>query len=455
MAKISRKNFITKMAGATAAGVFMPTLIPSSALGKAGTVAPSNRINIAFIGHGCQSGGHRGDMARNPNTQILAVCDVKLDVLDKVYNEVEGINKGRGIANSLQKTIHYQECLDRDDIDAAFVVTPDHWHVGISLYAILRGKHVYCEKPLTLTVREGRILADAAKKANVRFQTGSQQRSENGFRKAAELVRNGAIGKLKEVYISIGNFPPPLELPETPFPDTFPAYNYDLWLGPTPWRPYHPERVKGDYGGGWRRFWEYGARKEGDWGAHHFDIVQWAMGKDNSGPTKFCPKGTDGVPCRFYQYEKEGVTVFVNPEGNMGQCQFKNKDGVQYKGGGTRGEAIRFVGDAGEVQTNRGDVVKCLPDESLARLALKSGTTRLHPSMSHRQDWIEAIKTGRDTICPAEVGHRTASICHLSAIALRTNRVIHWDPKKEEIIGDPAASAMLDRPRRAPYYLGA
>ena len=448
MEKITRRNFIAKSLSAAAAGVFMPTLIPSSALGKAGTVAPSNRINIAFIGHGCQSGGHRGDMARRPDTQILAVCDVKNDVLDKVYGEVEKINKDRGIANSLQKTIHYQECLDRDDIDAAFVVTPDHWHVGISLYAILRGKHVYCEKPLTLTVREGRILADAAKRANVRFQTGSQQRSEFAFRKAADLVRNGALGKIKEIYISIGNFPPPLELPETPFPESFPKENYDLWLGPTPWRPYHPERVKGDYGGGWRRFWEYGARKEGDWGAHHFDIVQWALGMDHSGPTLFCPKGTDGAPCRFYRYENlPGTpTIYINPPGDMGKGKW---------GGGNRGEAIRFVGDNGELLVNRGNVLKTDPDASLAGLALKSGNLRLHPSMSHREDWVHAIKTGRETICPAEIGHRTASICHLSAIALRTNRVIHWDPKKEQIIGDDMASAMLDRPRRAPYFLGA
>lgn len=442
MSKISRRKFIAKMTGAAAAGVFVPTLIPSSALGKAGTVAPSNRINIAFIGHGCQSGGHRGDMARRPDTQILAVCDVKEDVLDKVYGEVERINKDRGIGDSLQRTIHYQECLDRDDIDAAFIVTPDHWHVAISLYAILRGKHVYCEKPLTLTVREGRILSDAAKRANVRFQTGSQQRSEDAFRKAAELVRNGALGKIKNVYIGIGNFPPPLELPEQEIPKTL---HYDLWLGPTPWRPYHPERVKGDYGGGWRRFWEYGARKEGDWGAHHFDIVQWALGMDHSGPTLFCPMGTDGAPCRFYKYEN-GPTIYINPPGDMDKGQW---------GGGTRGQAIRFVGESGELLVNRGNVLITNPDPALATIALKSGTTRLHPSMSHREDWIHAIKTGRETLCPAEIGHRTASICHLSAIALRTNRTIHWNPEKEEIIGDELASNMLDRPRRAPYFLGA
>ncbi len=445
MKNISRRNFISKAAGAAAAGVFLPTLIPSSALGKAGTVAPSNRINVAFIGHGMQSGGHRGDMARNPKTQILSVCDVKLDVLDRVYGEVERINKDRGIGNSLQKTIHYQEALDRDDIDAAFIVTPDHWHVAISLYAILRGKHVYCEKPLTLTVREGRILSDAAKKANIRFQTGSQQRSEYCFRKAAELVRNGVIGKLKEVYISIGNFPPPLELPEMPFPEWMPKENYDLWLGPTPWRPFHTERVKGDYGGGWRRFWEYGARKEGDWGAHHFDIVQWAKGMDHSGPVKFCPAGTDGVPCRFYQYA-DGTTVYINPPGDMGKGKW---------GGGTRGEAIRFVGESGEVLTNRGNVCKVVPDAALGRQALKPGSTQLHPSMGHRQDWIDAIITGRDTICNAEIGHRTASICHLSSIALRLNRTVNWDPKKEQVIGDDQAASMLDRPRRAPYFLGA
>ncbi|MBR6388850.1 MAG: hypothetical protein IKS15_01850, partial [Opitutales bacterium] len=156
----------------------------------------------------------------------------------------------------------------------------------------------------------------------------------------------------------------------------------------------------------------------------------------------------DGAPCRFYRYDNlPGTpTIYINPPGNMDAGKW---------GGGNRGEAIRFVGENGELLVNRGNVLKTDPDASLAVKALKSGTTRLHPSMSHREDWIQAIKTGRDTICNAEIGHRTASICHLSSIALRLNRVVKWDPKKEQIIGDDQAAAMLDRPRRAPYFLGA
>ncbi len=439
MSKISRRNFLAKAAGAAAAGVFMPTLIPSSALGKGKTVAPSNRINVGVVGNGLQSNGHRNSFADRAETQVIAVCDVNETVLNRVQKDVEARSARRNNLTDYKgcdKYIDYQELIDRDDIDAVVVATPDHWHVAQALYAINRGKAVYCEKPLTLTIEEGRILSDAVKRNKGILQVGSQQRSEWQFRQAAQIVRNGLIGEIKEIYTGIGEFPPPMELPEEPIPDGF---HYDKWLGATPWRPYNSERVKGNFGGGWRRFWEYGERKEGDWGAHHFDIIQWALGMDDSGPTMFCPQGTDGAPCRFYQYEN-GPRVYVNPPGSFN--------------GGTKGQMIRFVGTKGEVRVSRGNKIYSDPPE-LARSAMKSGTVRLHPVTSHHNDWLEAIKTGRDPICTAEIGHRTATICHLSAMALRLNRTINWDPKKEAIIGDEQANSMVSRPRRAPYYLGA
>ncbi len=437
MSKISRRNFLAKAAGAAAAGIVLPTIIPASALGKNGTVAPSNRINCGIIGNGMQSGGHRHNLSSRKETQMLAVCDVKEDVLKRVQEEVNRITGGRNDMSGYKGCdayIDYQELIDRPDIDAVCIVTPDHWHVAQALYAVNRGKAVYCEKPLTLTIEEGRILSDAVKRNGAILQVGSQQRSEWQFRKAAELVRNGKIGKVKEIYTGIGDFRFPAILPEQPIPSTL---HYDKWLGQTPWFPYNEQRIKGDYGGGWRNYWEYGSRKEGDWGAHHYDIIQWALGMDNSGPTTFYPYNeNNGCRCRSYSYDK-GPTVYVNPP-----------DGL------TKGYMIRFVGEEGEIRVSRGGKIETMPF-TLSNSVLEAGSLALHASQNHMTDWVNSIKTGRQPICTAEIGHRTATICHLNAISMRLNRIVKWDPAKEMIIGDEQAKSMQSRPRRAPYFLGA
>ena len=425
--KLSRREFLSKSAGAAAAGVILPTIIPSSALGRDGHIAPSERICCGIIGNGLQSGGHRNGLASRRESQVLAVCDVNMQTAEKAKGEVE--RHGRGECKIYED---YQELIDRDDIDAVCIVTPDHWHVAQALYATNRGKHVYCEKPLTLTIEEGRILSDAVKRNGTMLQVGSQQRSEWQFRRAAELVRNGYIGEVKEIHTNIGEFPAPQILPAQEIPSYL---NYDKWLGQAPWVPYNFERIKGDYGGGWRRYWDYGSRKEGDWGAHHFDIIQWAMNKDDSGPTLFAPKGYEGAEWRFYQYEN-GPRVYVN-SGHM-----------------TKGEMIRFIGSTGEVRVSRGNKLYTEPF-TVAQSALKPGSKVLHPTQNHMQDWLESIKTGRQPLCTAEIGHRTATICHINAFVLRLNRPIKWDPKNEVIIGDEQAKAMQSRSRRAPYFLGA
>jgi predicted dehydrogenase len=426
---LSRREFLTRGTAVLGAAVAIPTFLPSRVFGDA---APSNRITLGMVGMGLQMNGHFRGMLGRDDVQILAVCDVYRARREDAQSEVERTYAGAGASGTYkgcQAYLEYEPLCARPDIDAVFVCTPDHWHAAISLAAFRGGKDVYCEKPMTLTIREGRMMSDTCKQYGRVFQVGSQQRSEQAFRKACEIVRNGWIGQIKTVYTQLGEFAPPMTLPEQPIPEGF---DYDRWLGPTPWYPYNLERVKGDFGGGWRRFWEYGSRKNGDWGAHHFDIIQWALGMDDSGPVKFIPKGWQGTQYQTHVYGN-GVTVLRDhPVAG--------------------GHMIQFIGTEGEVMVSRGDRLDTKPVE-LAGRPLGPNDIHLYESNSHQGNWIDCIRTRRKPVCDVEIGHRTATICQLSGIAERLGRPIQWDPAKEEIVGDPGASRWMDRPRRAPYLL--
>ena len=425
---ISRRKFLERAATI----IIGAQILPSRVLGRGGT-APSNKINMAIIGNGLISEGHRNYFAWCRQTQVMALCDVHQGRLASAKESVEAVNKKRDDVGShpIFTTEDYQEILDRNDIDAVTICTPDHWHVQIALKAIQAGKAVYVEKPMSLTVEEGRILANAVKKANGILQVGSQQRSEWAFRKASELVRNGYIGNVHTIKTNIGEFPPePKDLKEEPIPSGF---NYDKWLGQTPWRPYNPERVLGNYGGGWRRFYEYGIRKEGDWGAHHFDIIQWALGMDDSGPTDFYPEGSNNSEFRHYKYAN-GPVIYIN-------TPMKNN------------HMIHFIGDEGEILVSRNGRIETSP-KFLRDLPMRAQDARLQISNDHRKDFLESILYGKKNICPAEIGHRSATVCHLMSFARRLKTHIRWDPKAEKIIDNPVAASMMSRPRRAPYYLG-
>ena len=398
-----------------------PLYLPSRVLGRNGETGPNSRITVGIVGNGLISGGHRGFALTQPATQVLALCDVNQINLDKALEEAKSKNVTCDVYRDSR------ELCAREDIDAVFVCTPDHWHAAISIDAMRHGKDVYVEKPMTLTIEEGKALRQAARRYGRILQVGSQQRSNWAFRKAAELVLNGYIGQVKTIVCKLGEFPPATQFVAEPVPATL---DYDRWLGPTPWEPYHSERIKGNYGGGWRRFWEYGSRKNGDWGAHHFDIVQWALGRDDSGPELFVPKGYDGE----FQYH-------VYPNGPK-----------VIRDGDSQGAMIRFIGENGEVHVSRGDLLVTVPG-TLRNLVLKSTDKRLYVSNDHRMDWLDAIKTRQPPICHVGIGCRTAAICQLSGIAERLGRPVRWDPSAEQVCDDPVATRMMDNPRRAPYSL--
>lgn len=407
--------------------ISLPALVPSTVLGQNG---PNSRIGVGLIGMGLIMRGHQNHFTRRPDVQVLAVCDVdrrKREAAKAAVEKVYADQRGQGTYRGCEAYAAFEDVIAREDIDAVVVCTPDHWHAPISTMAMRHGKDVYVQKPMTLTVREGRIMSEVEREYGRILQVGSQQRSNRAFRKACEIVRNGWIGRVHTIYVGLGQFAPPEELPEQPIPEGF---DYDRWLGPTPWYPYNQERVKGNYGGGWRRFWDYGARKNGDWGAHHFDIVQWALGTDHTGPVEFIPKGWEGTEYQTHIYPGGVRVLRDHPD--------------------RKGHMIRFIGTEGEVCVSRGDRLDTVP-ASLKDRPLGATDVHLYESNHHESNWVECIKTRRRPICPAEVGHRTATICHLNAIAERLGRPLRWDPEREEIIGDPEASRWLDRPRRAPY----
>ncbi len=407
---------------ATAFSASAPMILSSRVLGRAGNTGPNSRINIGIVGLGLISKGHRGYCLTQDTTQVVAYCDV--DKKKLVSAMAEAKTKG----TTCEGLDDYRVLCERPDIDAVMVCTPDHWHASISIEAMRNGKDVYVEKPMTLTIEEGKAMRTAAARYGRILQVGSQQRSDNAFRKAAELVRNGYIGKVETIYCQLGEFPPATQFAEEPVPAGF---DYDRWLGPAPWESYNAERTLGNYGGGWRRFWEYGSRKNGDWGAHHFDIVQWALDMDDSGPELFVPKGYQGAPHQYHSYANGPKVI---------------------RDGDSKGAMIRFVGGNGEVHVGRGNAFETTPG-TLKNVVLKSSDVRLYESKDHRKDWLDAIRTRRQPICHVGIGHRTATICHLSGIAERIGRPVKWDPVAEQVIGDPAATRMMDRPRRAPYVL--
>jgi len=420
----SRRAFLQKSSMFALGSMAIPTIMKSSVLGLNGAISPNNKINLGFIG----AGGsivqrHIGFHLSNPAIKPLYICDVHKGKLEKSYNRFK--QQGQG---DVTKVEHFEEVLNDPSVDAVVICTPDHWHVAIAIEAMSKGKDVYVEKPVSLTIEEGKAIVEAEQRYGRIVQVGSQQRSDSNFRRAARLVRNGYIGEIKEIHVKLGKFPAPKlgkieEIPE--------GFNYDKWLGQAPYEPYFNERVRGYWNGGWRCFWEYGSRKNGDWGAHHFDIIQWALGMDESGPTHFVPKGYNGEKYDYYTYDS-GVKVI--------------RDHPKYN------QMITFVGTEGTIGVSRGGKFYS-SNPKLANTSFKNSDQKLYVSNKHEQNWIDSMYSRKQTICPAAVGHRTATICQLAGIAERLERPVHWDPKIQQIVGDEEAKRWMSRPRRAGYEL--
>jgi predicted dehydrogenase len=423
---VTRRQFLKGAATASAA-IAVPYVIPASALGKAGRLAPSERITMGFIGIGNMGGGHLGNFLGIKDVQIVAVCDVdavkRADARQRV-EEQYAAEREAGTFAGCEEYNEFEELLARDDIDAVLIAVPDHWHATVAIAACQAGKDVYCEKPLSLTIREARQMVKAARRYGTVFQTGSQQRSASNFRYACELVRNGRIGKLVKVNVGIGAPSTEKYFPEEPVRE---GLDWERWLGPAPWQPYNAERCSGSYSGGWRLVRDYSGGMTTDWGAHHFDIAQWGMGMDGSGPVEIHPP-----PERY----GEGL-------------EFVYANGVTMERGGANG--ILFTGTDGKVEVNRG-YFKTWPEE-IGTEPIGPSDIHLYESPGHQVDWLNCIRSRRRPICDVAIGASSVTVCHLANIAYWLERPIKWDPENQEIIGDEAAARWLDRPKRAPWRL--
>jgi predicted dehydrogenase len=444
--RLSRRTFL-KRAGAAVAAFH---IIPRTSLGSVERAAPSERLGLGIIGLKKMGRAHVANMLGFKDVQIVAVCDVDTTAREAARRKVEqhyAAARRDGGYSGCAAYNEYERLLARDDVDGVIIATPEHWHAIMTIAACRAGKDVYCEKPLALTIREARAMVRAARRYARVVQTGSQQRSSWEFRHACELVRNGCIGAVKTVHVEVGPCSQPVELPPEPVP---PGFDYERWLGPAPWAPYNQLRCGSYYDDGWRRIRDYSGGKMTDWGAHHFDIVQWGLGMDGSGPVEVIPpKPRPGVNWESLPRIIEGPGA--SPLDPTRGLRYRYTDGVEVIKDGTNG--VRFVGTEGWVEVNRGRL-RTSP-ESLKSHHLGPNDEHLHRSPGHVRDWLECVRTRRRPICDVEIGCRSVTVCHLGNIALWLNRPIRWDPAREQIVGDEHAARWLDRPKRAPYRVHA
>jgi predicted dehydrogenase len=454
---VSRRQFLGQSLKATiATSIAMsgfPTIVPASVFGKN---SPANRINVAAIGTGRISRIH--DMPgvwRHDFANIMAVCDLdskRAEDGKKLVNDYYTRQKGTPY-DGVKVYTDYRELLQNKDIDAVLISTPDHTHAMIGVAAARAKKHIYMQKPASLTIKEGRIISDVVQKSGVKFQIGSQQRSSEQFRYAAELVRNGRIGQLKTVYVGLPGDPPGGNETQMPVPSNL---NYDMWLASTPEVYYTVDRVhpQNDYGRpGWLRCEQFGAGMITGWGAHHIDSAHWGMGMERSGPVEIW--GTAEFPTKGL-WDVHGIfttnAIYANGVKMIVSNEIPN--------------GVKFEGTEGWIFVSRGDYQVTSSDPGAKGVQAKKldasnpkiiesviGPNEFHLPVSkeHHGNWLEAIRDDKEPIAPVEEAHRACSACLLHHIAMKLKRKIYWDPKKEQFKNDAEANKMLSRTERAAY----
>jgi len=456
----SRRKFLKdtiKLTAGTVALNSFPIIVPSSVFGKN---APSNKINIGQIGCGRIARTH--DLAETfkyDQAHIMAIADLDRNRLQLGKKLVEGwYTKKTGNENYVDiKTYDdYHELLANKDIDAVIISTPDHWHAQPAMEAAIAGKHIYLQKPTSLTIEEGRMMSNTVQKSGVVFQLGSQQRSINPwpqFKRACELVRNGRIGKLHTVHIGLPSDPAGGNTAEMPIPENL---NYDMWLGSTPYIYYTLDRVHSqtdpDSRGGWLRLEQFGAGMITGWGVHHIDIAHWGMNTELTGPVEI--EGTAEFP----------KTGLWNVHGNY-NVHAKYANGVAMNLSSENPNGIKFEGSNGWIFVSRGNVSVTATDPTAGGtnkafvasdpkiLSSVIGPNEIHLYESKEQhgNWLDCIQNKKPTISPAEVAHRSCSACLVAHAAMKIGKKLYWDPKKESFNGNVEANKLLSRPQRFPY----
>jgi len=427
----TRRRFLRSSAALAAATVSFPYIVSSSALGKAGTIAPSNRIVMGSIGVGAAGTNNMKTFLNNDQVQLVAACDIDRNHRDRA----KGIVDKKYQNNDCQTYLDFRDLIARGDLDAVHMALPDQWHGIIYASAARAGLDIFGQKPLARTIREGRAICDAVEQAGVVWQTGSQQRSWGIFHHACELVRNGRIGKVHRVEVGLpdghaSSDTPPIQ----PVPD---GLDWDFWLGPAPKVPF-----RGICHWHWRWIMDYSGGQLTDWAGHHIDIAHWGLGLERTGPIEIEGKS---------QCPREGI--FDAPYAYKFKCKYAN--GVEIIVGNDsqmpKGRGPTWYGDKGWINVNRGGI--SAEPKSVINEVIGPGEIRLYKSRRHEQNFLDCIRTRQETVAPVEIGHRSISAALLGEIAMLTGRKLKWDPEKEIFPDDPDANRYLSRPMRAPWHL--
>ncbi len=476
--RITRREFLGRTA-AVSGVVAVPWVIPSSARGADGNAAPSERITVGLIGRGVMGRGHLRRLAGDRDVQVLGVCDVDRTRCEEGKRHVEETyaarrTSGSGTYQGCTAYNDYRELLGRADIDAVVIVTPDHWHTLQTIDAVKAGKDVYCEKPITITVREGRRLVEAVRRYGRVFQTGTQYRSIPTIRQVCEFVRAGGLGKVKQVFTlwsRLGGFfgaprfkpyrhlmdvensgklyvPLDITLPAEPVPE---GLDWDLWVGPALWHPYNPAYHKNPSPGvvPWAFCEDFGTASVTWHHSHSADVIQYALGAENSGPVELIHPNSGAYPTLTCRYAN-GTLLHLVDHWGMVKDVYKAVPATARLAGNFGG---LFVGERGWVTSmSTGGLVEGGPEKLFKEMKLRTRQVNIGEN-NHHANWFECIRTRQQPSCDEEIGHRSASLGHLTIIAYKLQRSLKWDPAKEEFLGDEAANRLLFRAMRSPWRL--
>ncbi len=428
----SRRNFIkTSFAGAMGL-----TLFPAIKGCKPGV---HDTIRLGFIGLGRQAVHLVNGFHEIPGIKVVAGCDVYGVKRERFKLQVKKLQEEQNQRVEVDTFLDYKDILLRKDIDAVVISTPDHWHAMQTLDACRAGKDIYLEKPLTFTIKEGIRVVEEVRKSNVILAVGSQQRSDTNFQHAVKMVQDGRLGKLSRIHAWVGDPPKPYDLPEEPIPHDL---DWDMWLGPGPYVHYNHELnppitldppVNEQLWGAWRWYKELGGGFLTDWGTHHFDIAQWAIGKDRSGPVRIIPAGYQGYEYITFVYE-DGLEMANQP----------------YNEWNSRG--IKFWGENGWLEVSRQNY-NASDEQFLPPEPDESDEVPYERGIAHISNFVESLRSRRDPIAPVEVGHRSCTVGTLGNIASFLKRPVDWDPVNERFVNDPEAETYFHREYRKGYVL--
>lgn len=438
---ISRRQFLRY----SALGLTGLTILPSWTMANGVRIAPSDRVVLGFIGLGQQGLSDFNSFTNCPGVQVVAGCDADRLKQERFKKRVEAWQKKINIAPRCDSYEFYEELLERKDIDAVSIATPDHWHALMTIHACQAGKDVYVQKPLAFTIKEGLNMVQAVRCNNRVLQIGSQQRSSKEFQQAISLVRSGGIGHIETIFAKVGDPPKPLDLPEVAVPA---ALNWNLWMGPLndPKIHYHPDlcppislnpEQNEQLWGAWRWYRETGNGYTADWGAHMFDIAQAAIGMDGSGPVEYTPKGYKGTPYMSMKYAN-GIVMSEQP----------------YRDDNPNAQGIRFNGTKGWLKVARG-YIECSDPSLITKEEQTIQAGQYEVSSPHMQNFIDSVRSRKNPIAPVEVGCSTNTLCCLANIATELQRPVKWDPATLSFGEDKEAAShrLYHYEYRRPYSL--